>query len=57
MLKNNKEFNKIINNVVQNFLNLKSLNNFNDLKNASRIMIDALKKIRLFFVAMVVRRR
>lgn len=44
MLKNNKEFNKIINNVVQNFLNLKSLNNFNDLKNASRIMIDALKK-------------
>ena len=32
MLKNNKEFNKIINNVVQNFLNLKSLNNFNDLK-------------------------
>jgi D-sedoheptulose 7-phosphate isomerase len=44
MLKNNKEFNKLINEVIHNFLNLKSFNNFNDIKKASEMMIDALKR-------------
>ena len=39
MFKNNKEFNELINRVIQNFLSLKSLNNFNDIKNASIIKI------------------
>ena len=44
MLKNNKEFNKLINEVIQNFLNLKSSNNFNVIKKASEMMINALKR-------------
>ena len=44
MLKNNKEFNKLINQVIHNFLNLKSSNNFNDIKKASEMMINALKR-------------
>ena len=53
MLKNNKEFNKLINEVIHNFLNLKSSNNFNVIKKASEMMINALKEeTRFFFVAM-----
>lgn len=44
MLKNNKEFNKLINEVIHNFLNLKSSNNFNGIKKASEMMINALKR-------------
>ncbi len=44
MLKNNKEFNKLINQVIHNFLNLKSSKNFNDIKKASEMMINALKR-------------
>ena len=44
MLKNNKEFNKLINEVIHNFLNLKSSNNFNVIKKASEMMINALKR-------------
>ena len=44
MLKNSKEFNKIINEVIHNFLILKSPNNFNNIKKASKLMIDALKR-------------